>query len=76
MKVDVDDAHLKLSDAKRRQLQQMGTPDDVVIVDGGKPLDRAQAKKLRALAGRSAAPIGGRRRPPRGPPRAHASGSG
>jgi translocation and assembly module TamB len=56
VKVDVHDAHLKLSDAKRRQLQQMRTPDDVVILDGGKPIDRAQAKKLRALAGRSAAP--------------------
>lgn len=58
VKVDVHDAHLKLSDAKRRQLQSMRTPDDVVIVDGGKPIDRAQAKKLRALAGRSAAPLG------------------
>ena len=58
VKIEVHDAHLKLSDAKRRQLQKMSTPDDVVIVDGGKPIDRAQAKKLRALAGRNVAPSG------------------
>ena len=59
VKVDVHDAHLKLSDAKRRQLQQMRTPDDVVIVDGGKPIDRVQAKKLRALAGRGSLRLSG-----------------
>jgi translocation and assembly module TamB len=58
VKVDVREAHLKLSDAKRRQLQQLRMPDDVVIVEGGQPIDGAQAKKLRALAGRATAPPG------------------
>ncbi|HLK90831.1 MAG TPA: translocation/assembly module TamB domain-containing protein [Polyangia bacterium] len=58
VKVAIRDAHLKLSDEKRRQLQPMRTPDDVVVVDDGQPVDRAQAKKLRALAGRASVPPG------------------
>jgi translocation and assembly module TamB len=53
VKVAIHDAHLKLSDEKRRKLQSMRTPDDVVVVDGGQPVDRAQARKLRALAVRA-----------------------
>jgi translocation and assembly module TamB len=53
-KVEVDDAHLKLSDENRRKLQSLRTPDDVVIVDDGRPIDRVQAKKLKATAGRVA----------------------
>ena len=53
-KVEVKDAHVKLSDDKRRKLQSLRTPDDVVIVDDGRPIDRAQAKKLKAVAGRLA----------------------
>jgi translocation and assembly module TamB len=50
--VDVRDAHVKLVEGNRRQLQSLQTPDDVVIVDDGQPIDRAQAKKMRALAKR------------------------
>ena len=53
-KVEVKDAHVKLSDEKRRKLQSLRTPDDVVIVDDGRPIDRAQAKKLKAVASRLA----------------------
>ena len=53
-KVKVEDAHVKLSDEKRRKLQSLRTPDDVVIVEDGHPIDRAQAKKLRAMAVRAA----------------------
>ena len=56
-KVEVKDAHVKLSDEKRRKLQSLRTPDDVVIVDAGRPIDRAQAKKLKAVAGRIAPPV-------------------
>ena len=56
-KVEVEDAHVKLSDEKRRKLQSLRTPDDVVIVDDGRPIDRAQAKKLKAVAGRIAPPM-------------------
>ena len=52
----MQDAHVKLSDDKRRKLQSLRTPDDVVIVEDGRPIDRAQAKKLRAVAGRIAPP--------------------
>ncbi len=55
-KVEVEDAHVKLSDDERRKLQSLSTPDDVVIVDDGRPVDRAQAKKLRTVAGRIAPP--------------------
>jgi translocation and assembly module TamB len=53
-KVEVKDAHVKLSDDKPRKLQSLRTPDDVVIVDDGRPIDRAQAKKLKAVASRLA----------------------
>jgi translocation and assembly module TamB len=53
-KVEVKDAHLKLSDQKPRKLQSLRTPDDVVLVDDGRPINRAQAKKLKAIADRLA----------------------
>jgi translocation and assembly module TamB len=56
-KVEVEDAHVKLSDEKRRKLQSLRTPDDVVIVEDGRPIDRAQAKKLKAVASRIAPPL-------------------
>ena len=47
--VDVHDARIELSDAKRRNLQPLTAPGDVVLVQGGKPLNRAQDDRLRAL---------------------------
>jgi len=55
-KVKVEDAHVKLSDDKPRKLQSLRTPDDVVLVEDGRPIDRAQAKKLKAAASRIAPP--------------------
>jgi translocation and assembly module TamB len=52
--VEVHDAHIKLSDDKRRQLQKLEVPADVVMVAAGRPIDRAQAKRLRALEERLA----------------------
>ena len=49
LKVDIDDARVALPDAERRKLQPLETPADVVLVDKGAPLNRAQAKKLEAL---------------------------
>ena len=63
-KVAVKDAHVKLSDENRRTLQSLRTPDDVVIVDDGRPVDRAQAKKLRTLASRMAPPVPLKETPP------------
>ena len=61
--MDVDDARIELPDADRRKLQPLETPADVVLVDEGAPLNRAQKKKLEALlhaepdkAARAAAP--------------------
>ena len=47
LKVDIDDARIALPDAERRKLQPLETPADVVLVDKGAPLNRAQKKKLR-----------------------------
>jgi translocation and assembly module TamB len=47
--VDIDDAHVELKETKRRDLQSLDAPADIVLVDGGRPLNRAQAAKLRAL---------------------------
>jgi translocation and assembly module TamB len=47
--IDIHDARVELSDAKRKDLQSLSVPGDVVLVDDGKPLNRAQGKKLLAL---------------------------
>ena len=47
--VDVHEARIELSDGKRKELQALEAPGDVVLVDAGKPLNRAQEKKLQAL---------------------------
>jgi translocation and assembly module TamB len=47
--VEIHDARIELSEAKRKDLQSLSAPDDVVLVDDGKPLNRAQTDKLRAL---------------------------
>ena len=63
--VDLDDAHIELSDAKRKDLQSLTVPADVVLMDGAKPLNDAQAAKLRALLEAHQAPGGETKRPPR-----------
>jgi translocation and assembly module TamB len=52
VEVEVHETHVKLSDEKRRQLQKLEVPADVVMVADGRPIDRAQAKRLRAVAER------------------------
>jgi len=47
--VEIHEARIELSDAKRKELQALSGPGDVVLVDDGKPLNRAQARKLQAL---------------------------
>jgi translocation and assembly module TamB len=49
MSVDIDEAHIELSDQKRKDLQPLKAPADVVLMSGAKPLNDAQAEKLRAL---------------------------
>jgi translocation and assembly module TamB len=47
--IAIHNARIELSDAKRKNLQSLATPKDVVLVDAGQPLNRAQAARLRAL---------------------------
>jgi translocation and assembly module TamB len=46
----VDEAHVALAEGKRKRLQPLARPRDIVLLDEGKPLNREQAKKLRRLA--------------------------
>src|SRR6185312_16566792 len=48
-KVDIRDARIRLSDEKRKNLQSLKAPDDIVMVEDGRPINRKQAKRLRAL---------------------------
>jgi translocation and assembly module TamB len=48
-KVAVKSARVALSDAKRKHLQKLADPPDVVLIDGGAPLNPAQARKLAAV---------------------------
>lgn len=48
-RVDISEAHVRLSDEKRKNLQSLKAPDDIVLVQDGQPVDRGQAKRLRAL---------------------------
>ena len=47
--VEIHNARIELADAKRKDLQTLASPADVVLVDGAEPLNRAQAERLRAL---------------------------
>jgi translocation and assembly module TamB len=56
--LDIDEARVELPDNKRKELQPLAEPHDIVLVEGGAPLNRAQAEKLRALTKAAAAPAG------------------
>lgn len=56
--VQIQDARIELSDAKRKNLQSLASPADVVLVDDGKPLNKAQADRLRALVAARPRPKG------------------
>jgi translocation and assembly module TamB len=49
VKVNVDEAHVALTERKRKKLQPLARPTDVVLVQDGKPLNKQQARKLAAL---------------------------
>jgi translocation and assembly module TamB len=66
--VDIDNARVELSDAKRKSLQSLASPTDVVLVDDGQPLNRAQAERLRALVASRPRAKGGPAAPPSTPP--------
>ena len=53
--IEIDQARIELSEAKRKRLQALEVPPDVVLVEDGKPLNPAQAKRLGALKERRAA---------------------
>jgi autotransporter translocation and assembly factor TamB len=50
--VDLDQARIALSSAKRKNLQALAAPADVVLMEDGKPLNDAQAHKLKKLEAR------------------------
>ncbi|HXU79856.1 MAG TPA: translocation/assembly module TamB domain-containing protein, partial [Polyangia bacterium] len=45
----INEAHVALAEGKRKKLQPLKRPADVVLFEDGKPLNREQAKKLRRL---------------------------
>jgi translocation and assembly module TamB len=49
IEVGVTEARVELSDEKRRDLQPLKTPPDVVVMQGGRPRGRDEAAKLKAL---------------------------
>jgi translocation and assembly module TamB len=55
LQVDVQETRIELSDAKRKNLQSLAAPDDVILVENGRPVNRAQAKRLRELEASRAA---------------------
>jgi translocation and assembly module TamB len=56
--VEVREAHVALLDQKRRDLQSLKRPADVVLMSRGAPLNKVQAAKAAALASRLAALTG------------------
>jgi translocation and assembly module TamB len=48
----VDEAHVALAEGKRKKLQSLRRPPDVVLVDEGVPINREQAKRLEHLEAR------------------------
>ncbi|HEY8927421.1 MAG TPA: translocation/assembly module TamB domain-containing protein, partial [Polyangia bacterium] len=46
----LSEAHVELTDAKQKDLMPLQRPADVVLLDGGQPLDRKEARKLSAVA--------------------------
>jgi translocation and assembly module TamB len=56
--VEIHNARIELADAKRKDLQALATPTDIILVDSGEPLNRAQAKKLGDLVAARPKPKG------------------
>ncbi len=51
-KIDIREARIHLSDDKRKNLQPLKAPADIVIMQDGRPINRTQAKRLRGLTER------------------------
>ena len=47
----VAEAHVELNDVKQKKLQSLQRPADIVLVDGSRAADEAEAKRLAALNG-------------------------
>ena len=54
--LDIDEARIELPERSRRELQPLAEPPDIILMDGGQPLNREQAAKLRALDKAASAP--------------------
>jgi translocation and assembly module TamB len=48
MSVSVPEGHFALAEGKRKKVQSLKRPVDIVILDNGQPIDAKEAKKLRA----------------------------
>jgi len=44
-RLQIPEAHVELPDTKRKDLQKLDLPDDIVLVRNGKPLDKGKLKK-------------------------------
>ena len=65
----VSEAHVELTDAKRKDLPSLSRPSDVVLVDDGMPIDRGRAVEAGGAVRRARKPVGGRAATPRRRPR-------
>jgi translocation and assembly module TamB len=66
--VRIQDARIELSDAKRKNLQSLASPKDVILVEAGKPLNEVQAARLRALVASRRHPAGSTAATAKAPP--------
>jgi translocation and assembly module TamB len=62
LNVQIDEAKVELPDAKRKDLQPLDIPPDIVLMDGDAPLNKEQAAKLKALLSPREARAGGEQR--------------
>ncbi len=51
-KIHIADARIALSDQKRKNLQSLKAADDIILLENGRPINRRQAKRLRAVTAR------------------------
>jgi translocation and assembly module TamB len=49
LQAHVEEAHVALAEGKRRNLQPLKRPPDIVLLEDGRPINSEQAKKLRQL---------------------------
>jgi autotransporter translocation and assembly factor TamB len=56
--VQIPEAHFELAGEKRKKVQSLKRPEDIVILENGQPIDAREAKKLRESLAAAAGPAG------------------